>query len=142
MQTRAGRSGDPLLLALASLDALIAVFALWGGVALLVGAWEFVLPSSWLAPLGLSSWALPGIALIVLIGGSMTVAAVTSWIGYRHASAVSILAGVVLLGWVVSQFVLFGLIAPVQIITCALGLAVVCFGFLSARQHNSDAATK
>lgn len=126
------RTRYPLLQALAGLDALIAVLALWGGVALIAGAWDFVLPAGWLAPLGLTSWVLPGIALILLIGGSMTVAAVASWHGYRYAAEVSIVAGVVLLAWVAAQFALFGLRAPVQAITCLLAIAVIALAVLAA----------
>jgi hypothetical protein len=126
------RTRYPLLRALAGLDALIAVLALWGGVALIAGAWEFVLPVGWLTPLGLTSWVLPGIALVLLIGGSMTVAAVVSWRGYRHATEVSIVAGVVLLAWVAGQFALFGLRAPVQAITCVLAIAVIVLAVAAA----------
>ena len=131
-----GRDGDPWLLALAGLDALIALLALWGGLELAVGAAAFQLPTEWIAPLGLHSWVLPGIALIVLIGGSMAVAAVASWQGIRHAAETSIGAGAILLGWLALQFVLFGLQVPVQIITTVLAVAVVAIGAFAARTRH------
>ncbi|MFC0432066.1 hypothetical protein [Kutzneria buriramensis] len=131
-----GRDGDPWLLALAGLDALIALLAVWGGLELAVGAAAFQLPTEWIAPLGLRSWLLPGIALIALIGGPMAVAAVASWQGIRHAAATSIAAGVILLGWLALQFVLFGLQVPVQIITAVLALAVVSIGVVAARTRH------
>jgi hypothetical protein len=130
------RDRDPWLLALAGLNGLIALLALWGGLELATGAAAFQLPTKWIAPLGLHSWLLPGIALIVLIGGSTAVAAVASWQGIRHAADTSIAAGVILLGWLVLQFVLFGLQAPVQIITTVLALAVVAMGMLATRTRH------
>jgi hypothetical protein len=124
-----GRDGDPWLLALAGLDALIALLALWGGVELAVGAAGFQLPTEWIAPLGLHSWLLPGIALIVVVGGPMAVAAVAGWTGVRHAAEISVAAGVILIGWLVFQFALFGFQAPVQVISAVLAAAVVAIGF-------------
>lgn len=128
VMTMRGRDGDPWLQALAGLDALIALLALWGGVELAVGAAGFQLPTEWIAPLGLHSWLLPGIALIVVIGGPMAVAAVSSWRGGRRAAMVSVAAGAILIGWLGLQFVLFGLQAPVQVITAVLALAVLTLG--------------
>jgi hypothetical protein len=127
MTTR-GRDRDPWLLALAGLDALIALLALWGGIELVVGAAAFQLPAEWLVPLGLHTWVLPGIALIVVIGGSMAVAAVSSWRGGRRAAIVSVAAGAILIGWLGLQFALFGLRVPVQVITVVLALAVLTLG--------------
>ena len=127
-----GRDGDPWLLALAGLDALIALLALWGGVELAVGAVGFQLPTEWIAPLGLHSWLLPGIALIVLIGGPMAVAAVAGWVGIPHAAETSVAAGLVLLCWLAFQFVLFGLQAPIQVISAVLAVAVLALGLAAA----------
>jgi hypothetical protein len=128
------RDRDPWLLALAGLDAMIALLAVWGGIELASGAADFQLPTEWIAPLGLHSWLLPGIALIVLIGGSMAVAAVTSWLAIPHAAATSVAAGVILVGWLAFQLVLFGLQAPVQVITAVLAAAVLAIALGAARR--------
>lgn len=127
-----GRDRDPWLLALAGLDALIALLAVWGGIELASGAADFQLPTEWIAPLGLRSWLLPGIALIVLIGGSMAVAAVAGWLGLPHAAATSVAAGVILAGWLTFQFVLFGLQTPMQVVTAVLAVAVLAIGLGAA----------
>jgi len=123
-----GRDGDPWLLALAGLDAVIALLALWGGLELAVGAAAFQLPTEWIAPLGLHSWLWPGIALMIVIGLPMAVAAIAGWLGVRHAAEASVAAGVILAGWLAFQFVLFGLQAPVQIITAVFAVAVLAVG--------------
>src|SRR5689334_1743978 len=91
------------LLVLSIVDALVAVLSVWGGISLIVGASGFRLPVEWLAPIGLESWVLPGVALIVLVGIPMGWAAVTGWRGTRHAPAISLAAAAVLLGWLVVQ---------------------------------------
>ncbi|EWM10238.1 hypothetical protein [Kutzneria sp. 744] len=131
-----GRDGDPWLLALAGLDALIALLAVWGGVELAVGAAAFQLPVEWIAPLGLHSWLWPGIALIVVIGGSMAVAAVVSWNGTQRAAETSVAAGAILVAWLLFQYVLFGLQAPVQIITAILAAGVLAIGLGAAMRSD------
>jgi hypothetical protein len=110
---------------LAVVQAVLAAAAVWGGVSLIVGAPGFTLPSRWLEPLGLRSWVLPGVALIVGIGGMLAVAGWLCWRGSRNAVRVSLAAGWIVLAWVGLQLLVFGLRAPVQVITAVFGLAIV-----------------
>lgn len=128
------RDRDLWLPALAWLDAFIALLALWGGVELVVGAAERRLPTQWIAPLGLHSWFWPGIALIVVIGGPMALAAVVSWRGARQAAVVSVAAGAILAGWSMFQLMLFGLQVPAQVFMVVIALVVVALGIGAARR--------
>lgn len=133
MPTRAGRRGDRVLLALFVVQALIAVNAAWGGVSLVVGARGFAMPVEWLRPVGLRSWLLPGIALVVVVGGTSAVGALASWVGNRWAPALSMLSGGVLLAWLAVQLVVIGPRAPVQAVTAVLGLGVLLLAAWAAR---------
>jgi hypothetical protein len=68
------RTTDRLRIGLGLLELLIGADALWGGVMLMSDAWR--MPTDWLRHSPFDDWFLPGLALIVLIGGSQLVAAV------------------------------------------------------------------
>lgn len=129
--------GKGWLRALSVVDALLAALAIWGGISLIVGAPGFRMPVEWLDPVGLDSWVLPGIALIVLIGGAMGWAAVAGWRSSRHAPAVSLAAAAVLFGWLAVQLAVIGPRAPVQAVTALTDLLVVVLACGSAAQRKA-----
>jgi hypothetical protein len=130
-----------VLLALAVLQALVAVYAAWGGMSLALGARGFALPVEWLRPVGLRSWVLPGVALVVVVGGTSALGAVASWVGHRWAVPASMLSGGVLLAWLALQLAVIGPRAPVQAVTGAAGLAVLLLAAWATRaaRHHSPA---
>jgi hypothetical protein len=129
--------GAGWLRALSVVDGLLAALAVWGGISLIVGAPGFRMPVEWLDPVGLDSWVLPGIALIVLIGGVMGWAAVAGWRGTRHAPGVSLAAAAVLFGWLAVQLLVIGARAPVQVVTALMGLLVVVLACGSAARRKA-----
>ena len=72
----------------------------------------------------------PGLVLLVLIGGSMLAAAGLLLAGGSAARLVSLEAGIVLLGWVGAQLATIGFRHWWQPFLLALGLAVVVLSFL------------
>ncbi len=131
------RPGSGWLLSLSVVDAGLAALAIWGGISLIVGAPGFRLPVEWLAPVGLDSWVLPGVTLIVLIGGAMGSAAVAGWRNTPHAPAVSLAAAVVLLGWLTVQLVVIGPRTPVQAATATLDLLVIVLAYGAAMHRRA-----
>jgi len=119
---------------LATFETLFAASAVYGGISLSTGAPGFRMPVEWLAPLGLTSWVLPGIALALVIGGTLAWASVFAWRVDSRAPGAALAACAVLTGWLAIQFAVIGVRAPVQWVTA--GLVVVLLGLaLFARRR-------
>jgi hypothetical protein len=110
-RTMEGRR-DRLRIGLGLLELFIGANALWGGVMLMADAWR--MPTDWLRHSPFDDWFLPGLALIVLIGGSQLVAAVALLLRRRWARTASLLAGIGLIGWIVVQLAWLRIVHPVM----------------------------
>jgi hypothetical protein len=110
------------------LDFITCFVAVAGGVYLLAGARG--LSRDWLRGTPFKTFLWPGLALIVLVGGSLLAAAILLVLDAHAGRLVSVEAGVVLLGW--SAFVLStaGYRHPLQLLSVALGIAVVVLSLL------------
>jgi hypothetical protein len=110
------------------LDFITGFVAVAGGVYLLAGARG--LSRDWLRGTPFKTFLWPGLALIVFVGGSLLAAAVLLVLDAHAGRLVSVEAGVVLLGW--SAFVLStaGYRHPLQLLSVALGIAVVVLSLL------------
>ncbi|MBN9743207.1 hypothetical protein DMP23_19215 [Amycolatopsis sp. A1MSW2902] len=129
-----GRAAQRLL---ATYETVFAASALVGGICLMAGAPGFRLPLSALVPLGLSSWALPGLALVIAIGGTLAWAAFAAWRGDPGAHWFGYAASVVLAGWLAIQFVVLGFREPVQWVTLSLAVVLVLLSRLAQRAVRS-----
>jgi hypothetical protein len=85
--------------ALVPIELLIAASAVWGGIMLMTDSWN--LGHGWLDNTFFESWFLPGVALLVIIGGTQLAAAVTLLARRPYAPAVSLAAGflIIALAW-------------------------------------------
>ncbi|MGW5718601.1 hypothetical protein ACWEVP_20695 [Amycolatopsis sp. NPDC003865] len=119
---------------LAAFETLLAASAVYGGIALAAGAPGFAMPVGWLAPLGLTSWVLPGIALVLVVGGSLGWASVFAWRLDFRAPVAALAACAVLAGWLAVQFGVIGIRAPVQWVTVALLLVLLGLALLARRR--------
>ena len=79
----------------------VALTAVGGGVTVAAGVDKF--PVSWLTGTLFSSYLLPGLVLAGVVGGSAAVAAVTALRSRERATLWSMLAGAILLGWLVGE---------------------------------------
>ena len=132
-------------IALAVIAAFIATSAIDGGVGLLRGVvFGYEVPLAWLAGTPFSDYTIPGLALAIVVGGSALLAAATAFIHREWAVLVSMLAGLVMAGYLVVEVVSIdsklGNALPVslaaQLFYFALGLAL--FGlarFLWRREY-------
>ncbi|MEU7788916.1 hypothetical protein [Amycolatopsis sp. NPDC049159] len=118
---------------LATFETLLAASAVYGGISLAAGAPGFTMPVDWLAPLGLTSWVLPGLALALGIGGTLAAASVFAWRIDFRAPVAALAACGVLTGWLAVQFGVIGVRAPVQWVTA--GLVVVLLGLALLARH-------
>ena len=110
-----------------ALDLIIGVAAVAGGVYLLAGARG--LSQEWLRGTSFRTFLWPGLVLLVLVGGSLLAAAALLIAQAHVGRLVSVEAGVVLLGWTGVLLATAGYRHWLQLLSVALGLAVVVLSF-------------
>jgi hypothetical protein len=114
-----------------SLGALLAfgaVNAFGGGYFGLSGA-EGV-PREWLEGSPFSDYFVPSLILLVVVGGSFSVAATLVFAGLRIARLAALMAGIVVLGWLAVQLSIIGYVSWMQPTTAIAGVLVLVLGSL------------
>ena len=84
---------------LAVIEAITGVGAVGGGIAILAGAFNQWLPLEWLQGTPFSDYTIPGLTLLVIIGGGMLLAAATQFIRREWAVLFSAVMGLVMIGF-------------------------------------------
>ena len=82
-------------------NVFVALTAVGGGITVATGIDKF--PADWLAGTPFSSYLIPGLILTVVVGGSAAVAAVATLRRPDAGALTSVLAGAILLGWLVGE---------------------------------------
>jgi hypothetical protein len=142
------RKHEVIRIALLAIAAFIATSAIEGGVAVLGGVvFGYKLPLSWLAGTPFSDYTIPGLALAVVVGGSALLAAATVFIHREWAVFVSVVAGLMMTGYLVVEIVSIdsklGDALPtalaVQLFYSVLGVALIGLGgFLWMREYRTQ----
>jgi hypothetical protein len=112
-----------------SLGALLAfgaVNAFGGGYYGLSGA-EGV-PTDWLQGSPFRDYFVPSLILLIVVGGSFVVAAITVLAGLRMARGAAFAAGLVVLGWLAAQLAIIGYVSWMQPTTAMAGVLVLVLG--------------
>lgn len=131
-------------IALVILEAIVGVSAIDGGMALLRGAFDQVLSTAWLAGTPFSDYTVPGLVLVIVVGGSALLAAATAFIHREWAVLLSVLAGLFIAGYEVVEIVsldskvgnVLPMVLALQLFYFALGLAILGLaGFLWTREY-------
>lgn len=91
--------------ALIVLDCFASVAALIG-MCILVFGWGYRFPSSWLEGTPFADYIVPGLILGLVVGGSALVAMVATIKSARIGAIASMIAGVIMMGWVVGEYLL------------------------------------
>lgn len=86
------------------LEALAALGAIAGGLALLAGIIRF--PPEQLQGTPFSDYTIPGLILAIVVGGSSLVGAVTVFLHRELAVLCSAAAGLILAGWIIGEVIL------------------------------------
>ena len=86
-------------IALAVIEALIGLGAIGGGLAILTGAFDQWFSLAWLAGTPFSDYTIPGLVLLLFVGGGMLLGAATQFIQREWAVLLSAALGLMLLGW-------------------------------------------
>ena len=79
----------------------VALTAIGGGITLAIGMDKF--PAAWLIGTLFSSYLIPGLILAVVVGGSAAIAAVATLCRSDAGTLASMLAGAILLGWLIGE---------------------------------------
>jgi hypothetical protein len=142
------RKHEIIRIALLAIAAFIATSAIEGGVAVLGGVvFGYKLPLAWLAGTPFGDYTIPGLALAIVVGGSALIAAATVFIHRGWAVLVSVVAGLMLVGFLVVEIVSIdsklGNALPtslaVQLLYLVLGLALIGLaGFLWMREYRAQ----
>jgi hypothetical protein len=82
-------------------NAFVALTAVPGGITLATGFDKF--PVAWLTGTPFSSYLVPGLILAVVVGGSAAVAVVVTLRSREAGALSSMLAGAIMLGWLVGE---------------------------------------
>jgi hypothetical protein len=107
------QTGDSLRVALAVVDGFVALTAIGGGLALVMGLEAERFGPEWLEGTTFRSYLVPGLLLSLAVGGSAAVAAVATIVGW-HGGLLSALAGLVLVGWIVGEVAILNQPAPTR----------------------------
>jgi hypothetical protein len=114
-------------LSLTLVSGFVALTAVVGGAALVIGSviptlsTVLVPPADYLRDSPFDTYAVPGVALIVLVGGLQAFAAVMCWVRWPWASAACAVAGFSCLVWIFVQM-MYMPFSPLQAVYFALGL--------------------
>jgi hypothetical protein len=112
-----------------SLGALLAFGAMnafGGGCYGLSGA-EGV-PTEWLRGSPFPDYFVPSLILVIVVGGSFTIAGIAVFAGLRSAHLAAFAAGLVVLCWLAVQLAIIGYVSWMQPTTAIAGVAVLVLG--------------
>lgn len=135
-------------IALVAIEAFIGLGAIFGGIALLTGAFNFDqwIPVAWLQGTPFSDYTIPGLLLLIVVGGGMLLAATTVFVKREWAVLISAAMGLVMIGFEVVEVAIIdryaqAVVPPTivqQILMSTLGLLIFGLaGYLWMREYRS-----
>jgi hypothetical protein len=83
------------------------------------------MPVSWLDRTPFASYLVPGMVLCLVVGGSSLFAFVSSLLKKKYAYKSILLAGVMLGGWIMVQYLLIRMYHPLQVVYLVLAVAML-----------------
>jgi hypothetical protein len=85
-------------------ETFIGLAAIGGGIALLTSAFPAQwLPIAWLAGTPFSDYTIPGLVLLIVLGGGMLLAAATQFVQREWAVLLSAAMGLTMIGWIIVE---------------------------------------
>lgn len=133
---------------LGAIETCIGLGAIFGGIALLTGAFHFDqwIPVAWLAGTPFSDYTIPGLLLLIVVGGGMLLAATTVFVKREWAVLLSTAMGLVMIGFEAVEVAIIdryaqAVVPPTivqQILLSTLGLLIFALaGYLWMREYRS-----
>lgn len=123
------------LIILGVLLGIVALNAVAGGYYALSGAEN--VPVEWLEGSPFSNYTVPGIILLVVVGGSAAVGAVAVFVRMRFARLSAFAAGVVLLVWIIVQMSIIGYVSWLQPTLVVVAIAIVALALSRPRRTSA-----
>lgn len=116
------------------LELLVALSATYGGVGLI---WDNAIgmPADWLRATPFTSWVLPGILLLLVVGVPMGVAAAGEIARAPWAALASVVAGAAQVGWIGVQLVVMQRYNVLQPVMLGVGLMIMLLAVWSGRRR-------
>jgi hypothetical protein len=112
---------------LLAMEAFIAVSAIDGGAALLRGKFAQYVTVEWLAGTPFSDYTFPGLVLVGVVGGTALLAAMTVFIYRQWALLVSLLAGLVMAGFLIVEAAILDPKVGGDLLPIVLGMQLLYF---------------
>jgi hypothetical protein len=132
---------------LAAIEAFIGLGAAGGGLAILTGAFDQWFPVTWLQGTPFNDYLVPGLVLLIVVGGGMLLAAITLFSRREFALLFSAAMGLVMIGWEIIEVLIIDryeqAVIPStivqQVLFTALGLIIVGLAaFLWAAEYRGQ----
>jgi hypothetical protein len=131
-----------LRIALVAVDGSAAVTAIGGGIALATGLEGDRFHTEWLRATLFSSYLVPGLILATVVGGTAAAATVATLRRATTGSRISMLAGLVMVGWIVGEILILTgdgeVVSPTEVLYLAAGLAMIGLGLAVGRTAPTD----
>ena len=124
-------------ISLVVIEAIVGLGAIAGGIAILTGVFDQWFSLAWLQGTPFSDYTIPGLILLIVIGGGMVLAAATVFVQREWAVLLSALMGLVMVGFEIFEVAIIDryadAIIPSTLVQQALmgGLGLVIFGLAS-----------
>jgi len=109
--------------ALIGLDVLAASSALAGGFMVATG-WPYQFPAAWLQGTPFADYTVPGLILGLVVGGSALIATFAMVRSRQTGAVASLIAGVIMAGWIVGEVLILGQYTWLQPFYFAVGAAM------------------
>jgi hypothetical protein len=90
----------------------IALTAIGGGIALLLGAEGARFPLEWLQGTPFKDYTIPALLLTIAVGGSSLIACITMFRNFKNSIALSLVAGSIMVGFIVVEVLILKQIPP------------------------------
>ena len=92
-------------------------------------------PTEWLEGSPFRDYFVPGLILLVVVGGSFLVAAIAVLAAWRIARLAAFAAGLVVLAWLVAQVAIIGYVSWMQPTTAVGGMLVLVLASRLPQRH-------
>lgn len=119
------------------LAGLVALTAIGGGIAQLVGAEAERFPIAWLRGTPFTDYTIPALLLTFGVGGSALTACILALRGHPLARVAALLAGLILMGYIIGELLLLEQEPPgptgTEILYFVLGVLIIALAWGKAR---------